>query len=87
MSEGKKSTAVAIQQCWRGAIKLEALSVGDEHGHLGAILALGKDLLGLKVLGGGVAALQLGPSEQLGLLTWLCCVQAAVTSLVVLMQL
>ena len=56
-------TSIAIKQCGGGAVQLKTLSVGDEHGHLGAVLALGKDLLGLKVLGGGIAALQLGPSE------------------------
>ena len=51
--------------------------MGDEHGHSGAVLAFSKHLLCLKLLGGSVAALQLGLPEQLGLCLAHCCVKPA----------
>lgn len=77
------STSIAIEQSRGGAVQLEALPVSDEHGHHGPILALGKDLLGLEVLGGGVAPLQLSPPEQGRLLPRSLCVQPAFSDWVV----
>lgn len=77
VTEGRSHTSVAIEQSWSGAIQLEALPVSDEHGHHGSVFALGKDLLGLEVLGGGVAPLQLSPPEQGRLLPGSLCVQPA----------
>ena len=77
------STSIAIQQSRGGAIQLEALPVGDEHGHHGSVFALGKDLLGLEVLGRGVAPLQLSPPEQGRLLPRSLCVQPAFSDWVV----
>ena len=42
-------TSIAIQEGGCGSVVRRALFVGDEHGHLGAVLAAGKHLLGLKV--------------------------------------
>ncbi len=62
-------TSITVQQGWGGAIQGGALLVGDEHGHPGPILAHSKLLLGLKLVGRSVAALQLGLPEQLRLCT------------------
>ena len=67
-------TAVAVQQGGGSAVQRGALLVGDEHGDPSPILAGGKLLLGHKLRGWGVPALQLGLSEQLRLCTVCSCV-------------
>ena len=67
---GYGHTSITIQQGGCGAVQRCASLVGDEHGYPSAILAADKLLLGLKLLSGRVAALQLRLSEQL----WLCLV-------------